>query len=130
MSSRRSSTSQSPATGGKPARKARKQVVLDEELQVEAVQRATADPLPLRAGEWQGGSAADMLGAAAVGAASSASAAVELVGASAAQAARAEGGSAGLSYSPPAAKKSKKSGKRKLLEDLPGFQDLAAGGRV
>lgn len=127
MSSRRSS-SKSPATT-KPARKQRTQVVRDEDAQVEAALRHTADPLPLSPGEWQGDSISPLDEPATAAAALSASAPVDL-GPSAAQAARAEGGS-DRSSEPPA-KKAKKAGKKRLasLDSLPGFAELANAGNA
>ena len=99
--------------------------MLEEDAQVEAALRETADPLPLRAGEWQGDSTSCGESAAAA-ASSSAPAAVHLAP-TAAQSARAEGGSTGSTEAPPA-KKAKKAGKRITLDSLPGFADLAATG--
>ena len=115
------------STASKP-RQPRKQVVLDsvEEVQVEAVRRITADPLPLRAGEWQGNTAA-CEPAAAAAASSPASAAVHLAP-FAAQAVCAEGGWTGSTETPPA-KKAKKAGKRITLDSLPGFAELASAGK-
>ena len=117
------------STASKPPQP-RKQVVLDSVEEASGRWRPfvaiTADPLPLRAGEWQGDTAA-CEPAAAAAASSPASAAVHLAP-FAAQAARAEGGWTGSTETPPA-KKAKKAGKRITLDSLPGFAELASAGK-